>query len=83
VIGQCLDHAILPIDLMRGRQKLAGRLLAQHVHASRAVSQMKGRVALPAFELQHLHRIAIALDVRLQVGGEPAFIEGVGGSNGR
>jgi len=83
VIGQGLDHAVLAIDLVRRRQQLAGRLLAQHVHAAAAVSHMKGWIALPALELQHADRSAIAVDVGLHVVGQAPFVEDVGGPNGR
>ena len=83
VIGQRLDHAILAIDLVRRGQQLARRLLAQHVHAAAAVSHVKGRIALPALELQHAERPAIAVDVGLHVVGQPRLVEDVGGADGR
>ena len=52
MVRQRLDHAILAIDLVRRRQQLARRLLAQHVHAAAAVGDVEGRIALAALELQ-------------------------------
>ncbi len=82
MVRQGLDHAVLSVDLMGRRQQFARRLLAQHVHAPATVSQMKGRIALPALELEDFQGGAEAFHVGLHVVGQSRLIEDVGFANG-
>ena len=64
--GQRPQHPVLALDLVRGRQERAGRLLAQH-HRPGGRLDEKGRIRLPAFVLAHAQPAAESV----QAAGEP------------
>jgi hypothetical protein len=74
-LAQRAHHAVLAVDLVRGRQELAGRLLAQHEPLAGALDQI-GRIRLAAFELPHA-QLGAAAEPLIEERRERPFVEAV------